>query len=83
MPIYDMTDSAFEATAKKHFVSQWDFDALYQQFVDGGGLDITIVVNEDWERSYKQSLCPHQRPWKTCSDCYRAPKPYWPHKDDL
>lgn len=47
-----------------------EFTDLYATFVDDGGLDRTVAVDEDWERKLRQRYyCDHHVIKAKCSHC--------------
>lgn len=53
-----------------------EFQEAYTAFVDNGGLDQTLVPNEDWEREQRQHVyCTHSIPKGRCEFCRKQPLP--------
>ena len=56
-----------------------EFEEYYQQFVAEGRLDTHRSVNEDWERTLRQTVyCPHSLMRRNCRLCqsHVSPHPY-------
>lgn len=60
-------------------VDEQEFHDLYAAFVSDGGLDTTHVINEDYERSHKRTLCKHSKTFMSCETCYKPLPKYFPN----
>lgn len=60
-------------------IVETEFGQIYEQFVEGGGLDKpgSLVVDEDWERMEReQAYCKHSKPIQKCPTCRKDVKKY-------
>lgn len=56
-----------------------DFEGLYWDFVNAGGLNSTLRIDEGWERHHRMTThCTHGLERQKCETCYRPPKDYYP-----
>mgnify|MGYP001567460392 FL=1 len=51
-----------------------EFEAIFQQFVANGGLDIIELRSEQYERVWRQSTyCQHMVIFRNCPTCHQVP----------